>query len=55
MGRRKLEPVLRANPDWLISTDASCLLHLEGLLRRWKRDRPQTLHVAEVLAARGDL
>jgi len=54
MGRRKLEPVLRANPDWLISTDASCLLHIEGLLRRWQRDRPRTLHVAQVLAARGN-
>ncbi|NMC69734.1 MAG: (Fe-S)-binding protein [Myxococcales bacterium] len=53
MGRRKLEPIRAAEVDWLVSTDVSCLLHLEGLLAREGRDRPRALHVAEVLAARG--
>lgn len=55
LGRRKLEPILRADPDWVISTDASCLLHLDGLLRRIGGRRPRTLHVARALAARGEL
>ncbi|MBN1771859.1 MAG: (Fe-S)-binding protein [Deltaproteobacteria bacterium] len=54
MGRRKLEPIRAAGVDWLVSTDVSCLLHLEGLLARTGSDRPRTLHVAELLAARGE-
>lgn len=53
MGRRKLDPIRAAGIDWLISTDVSCLLHLDGLLGRCGHDRPRTLHVAELLAARG--
>ena len=54
LGRRKLEPMLRAAPDWIVSTDSSCLLHLEGILARGGAKAPRTLHVAEVLAARGE-
>jgi L-lactate dehydrogenase complex protein LldE len=53
MGRRKLEPILRAAPDFLVSTDPSCLLHLGGLLARREGPLPRLLHVAQVLAARG--
>lgn len=53
MGRRKLAPILAADPDFLVSTDSSCLLQLDGLLRKQGRRRPRTLHFAEVLAARG--
>jgi len=51
MGRRKLEPILDANVDYLISTDSSCLMHLGGLLSRRGETRPKLLHVAEVLAS----
>ncbi|MBI5485804.1 MAG: (Fe-S)-binding protein [Deltaproteobacteria bacterium] len=54
LGRRKLEPILRAAPDWLVSTDASCLLHLDCILDRTGTKTLRTLHVAEVLAARGE-
>lgn len=54
MGRRKIEPIRAAGVDWLVSTDVSCLLHLEGLLARGAAAGPRTLHVAELLAARGE-
>jgi L-lactate dehydrogenase complex protein LldE len=54
MGRRKLEPIAQATPDFLVSTDSSCLLHLGGLLARRDGPRPRLLHVAQVLAARGE-
>jgi len=50
MGRRKLAPILDNNLDYLISTDSSCLMHLNGLLARDRRPRPKTMHIAEVLA-----
>jgi L-lactate dehydrogenase complex protein LldE len=50
MGRRKLAPIVEAGVDYLVSTDASCLMHLGGLLSRQGRDRPRPLHLAEVLA-----
>jgi L-lactate dehydrogenase complex protein LldE len=54
MGRRKLAPILAADPDAVVSTDSSCLMHLGGLLSRAGRRRPRLLHLAEVLAARGE-
>ncbi len=50
MGKRKLSPILAANVDYLISTDASCLMHLNGLLSRNSTPYPRALHIAEVLA-----
>jgi L-lactate dehydrogenase complex protein LldE len=50
MGRRKLEPMLDQDVDFLISTDSSCLMHLAGMLSREGRTRPRPVHVAEVLA-----
>jgi L-lactate dehydrogenase complex protein LldE len=52
IGRDRLADVQRANADLLVSTDASCLLHLGGLARRDGQRLPM-LHVAEVLAASG--
>lgn len=51
MGRRKLQPILDRDVDYVISTDSSCLMHLAGLLSRMNRTRPRLLHVAEVLAS----
>lgn len=50
MAQRKLEPILAAEVDYLLSTDSSCLMQLGGLLSRHQLTRPRPLHVAEVLA-----
>jgi L-lactate dehydrogenase complex protein LldE len=52
MGRDRLDDHERAGADFLVSTDASCLLHLAGIARRGGR-RLRTLHVAEVLVGEG--
>ncbi len=51
MAERKLEPILAAEVDYLLSTDSSCLMQLGGLLSRRNLSRPRPLHVAEVLAS----
>jgi L-lactate dehydrogenase complex protein LldE len=51
MAERKLEPILAAEVDYLVSTDSSCLMQLGGLLSRQQQSRPRPLHVAEVLAS----
>ncbi|MBI5532599.1 MAG: (Fe-S)-binding protein [Deltaproteobacteria bacterium] len=50
MAERKLEPILAADVDFLISTDASCLMQLSGVLSRKQLASPRPMHVAEVLA-----
>jgi L-lactate dehydrogenase complex protein LldE len=48
MGTLKLDHVLEANPDVLVSADMSCLMHLAGLAE--KRGQPvKALHFAQVL------
>jgi L-lactate dehydrogenase complex protein LldE len=49
VGTLKLDAVMAAKPDGLISGDMGCLMHLDGLAR--KRGGPQlpVLHVAQVL------
>jgi L-lactate dehydrogenase complex protein LldE len=49
MGRDRLQDHLQAGAEYIVATDASCLMHLDGLARR-NRDPIRTLHVAEVLA-----
>jgi len=49
VGGLKLDAVLAAGPDGLVSGDMGCLMHLEGLARK-RGDPPlQVLHVAQVL------
>lgn len=50
MGEVKIDNVLAAGADWVISGDSSCLLHLGGLLQKRKL-HPKTIHLAEVLAS----
>jgi L-lactate dehydrogenase complex protein LldE len=38
----------KALPDCIVSSDMSCLMHLQGCARRQKQDIP-FLHVAEIL------
>ena len=50
MGRDKVADHKRAGAEILVSADVSCLMHLEGVLRRQHDDTP-VMHVAEVLWA----
>ena len=50
MGKRKLAPILDAGVDYLISTDPSCSMHMQGLLRRQGVAKPEIVHLADVLA-----
>ena len=49
MGEDKLRDHDAAGAEVITSTDVSCLMHLEGLLRR-AGSRTRVMHVAEVLA-----
>ena len=51
MGRDRLRDYAGGGADAVVSTDVSCLMHLQGLARRGGSAIPM-LHVAEVLAAR---
>ncbi len=49
MGQLKLDHVRKATPDFLVSGDMSCLLHLGGLAGKEPGGAVPTLHLAEVL------
>jgi L-lactate dehydrogenase complex protein LldE len=50
MAEQKVEHALATGAEYLVSTDTSCLLHLDAYIRRY--DKPiRTLHVADVLAS----
>ena len=49
MGETKCDLARQTGADYLISNDSSCLMHLEGLLKR-SGSKMKTLHLAEVLA-----
>ncbi|MBN1909573.1 MAG: (Fe-S)-binding protein [Pirellulales bacterium] len=52
MGRTKVENLAKCGADVLVSPDTSCLMHIEGLLRRDPATRHiQTKHLAEILVA----
>ncbi|MFN8290722.1 MAG: (Fe-S)-binding protein [Chitinophagaceae bacterium] len=50
MGEQKVENALETGADYLISTDLSCLMHLQGYIDH-KGYKLQTLHIADVLAS----
>ena len=50
MAEQKVEHALATGADYLISTDTSCLMHLDAYIRREKKPL-KTLHVADVLAS----
>jgi L-lactate dehydrogenase complex protein LldE len=49
MGEQKVENALATGAKFLISTDLSCLMHLQGYIKH-KGLSLQTLHLADVLA-----
>lgn len=49
MGEQKLHHALSTGAEYLVSTDVSCLLHLDGYVK--KHNLPiQTIHIADLLA-----
>ena len=49
MGRLKIEYVTAAKPDYLVSGDMGCLLHLGGMLDKEDTQPLPRLHIAQVL------
>jgi L-lactate dehydrogenase complex protein LldE len=49
MGKDRLADHLQAGAEVITGVDVSCLMHLEGLLRRDKKPL-RVRHVAEILA-----
>ena len=50
MADQKVNNALATNADYIISTDLSCLMHLDGYIR-YKEYKIKTLHIADVLAS----
>lgn len=50
MGEQKVENALATEADYLISTDLSCLMHLQGYIDN-KNYKLRTMHLADVLAS----
>ena len=50
MGEQKVENALATNADYIISTDLSCLMHIQGYINH-KGYSIKTLHLADVLAS----
>ncbi len=49
LGEDKIAAIAKSGADWVVACDASCLMHLDGILRR-RRIAVRTLHLAELLA-----
>jgi L-lactate dehydrogenase complex protein LldE len=49
MGRDRIQDHTNAGAEVITATDSSCLMHLEGLIRRSKQG-VRTMHIAEILA-----
>ncbi|AIZ63864.1 Fe-S oxidoreductase [Hymenobacter sp. DG25B] len=50
MAEQKVEHALATGAEYLISTDTSCLMHLDAYIRRQQKPI-KTMHVADVLAS----
>ena len=50
MGEQKVENALATGADYIISTDHSCLMHLQGYIKQ-KGYSIKTMHLADVLAS----
>ena len=53
MADQKVNHALKTGAQYIISTDLSCLMHLDGYIRH-KRLPLKTLHIADLLAGAGD-
>lgn len=50
MGEQKVENALATGAEFLISTDLSCLMHIQGYIQKKKYDL-KTMHLADVLVS----
>jgi L-lactate dehydrogenase complex protein LldE len=50
MAEQKVENALATKADYFISTDLSCLMHLDGYIKN-KKYKLTTMHIADVLAS----
>lgn len=48
MGRDKIRDISRGEPDFLVSNDMSCLMHLDGILRK-EKSPIKVKHIVEIL------
>ena len=53
MADQKVTNALATGADYIISTDLSCLMHIDGYMRH-KGIKLQTMHIADVLAGNGE-
>ncbi len=51
MGRDRVADHVRAKADVMTATDMSCLMHMEGIVRR-QREPIELMHVAQIFAGR---
>jgi L-lactate dehydrogenase complex protein LldE len=50
MAEQKVENAISTGANYIVSTDTSCLMHLEGYIKR--NHKPiKTMHIADVLAS----
>ncbi len=49
MGQDKVEDVKRTGADILVSNDMSCLMHIEGILRK-QGEKIKIMHIAQILS-----
>ncbi len=50
MGQQKLEYALATGAEYIVSTEASCLMHLQGIIDKQKLPI-QTIHLVDVIAS----
>jgi L-lactate dehydrogenase complex protein LldE len=50
MGEQKVQHIVDSKADFLISTDLSCLMHIDGVIQK-KNFPVKSLHLADVLAS----
>lgn len=48
MGQDKIRDISKGRPDFLVSNDMSCLMHLEGIIRK-KKSPIKVKHIVEIL------
>jgi L-lactate dehydrogenase complex protein LldE len=53
MGEQKLENAMQTGAEYLISTDTSCLMHIEGYAKKQNKNM-KMMHLCDVLASGWD-
>ena len=53
MGEQKLENALQTSAEYIISTDSSCLMHIDGVAKK-QNQNIKMMHLCDVLASGWD-